>query len=168
MQHLPAKQSFKTTAWVLKRRELSILSVGLLIGLSFLVLPILASWFARIAVSSLVIIGAVVYTFYQPQPGRTIEQVVFDWLSFRNRKRRYMRGGTYLDHGIRITHVQAKPQAAPRMFDFSLRLPGEWRPSNSELVMMAVSLFSFIVFSAWIGTGGIEQMQRIISGIGAL
>ncbi len=177
---IPAKTSFKTTAFGVRARELVIAGGAGFVGLAILALPV-GSIFIRIVVMAGLSGAGILYAFWRVDRTWSIEEYLFNRWKYGIRSRRFVKGGSLFE-GVSIgvgpygsglssglggnvsTGVAGKPR---REFPFSgwektlFWLPESWEPhSNTELTGMVLSVFALVVFLAWVGTtGGVSALE---------
>jgi hypothetical protein len=177
---IPAKTSFKTTAFGVRPRELVIAGGAGFIGLSVLAVPI-GSIFLRILLMAGLFAAGFTYAFWRIGRIWTIEEYAFMRLKYRSRARRFTKGGSSLHFGAGLEeaaetgpgekHAEERVRA-PAIHN---EIPGEpgasreplfWLPprlspqSNSQLAGVALAAFSVVVFLAWMAaTDGVQDVQ---------
>jgi hypothetical protein len=177
---IPAKTSFKTTAFGVSPRELIITGSAGFIGLAFLAVPI-GSIFLRILFMAGLFAAGFTYAFWRIGRIWTIEEYAFNRLKYRSRAHRFIKGGSSIQFSgdpeqaaeTSPGEKDAKEQArAPAIREeiagkpAVTREPLFWLPqslspqSNSQLVGVALGVFSIAVFLTWMAaTDGVQDVQ---------
>jgi hypothetical protein len=184
---IPAKTSFKTTAFGVRPRELIIAAGAGFIGLSVLAIPI-GSIFLRIILMAGLFAAGFTYAFWRIGRIWTIEEYAFMRLKYRSRARRFINGGSSVhfgagleqavetDPGEKDAKERARATGSRREIagtPAASREPLFWLPqrlspqSNSQLAGAALAAFSVAVFLAWMAaTDGVQDVQVHLKLIG--
>jgi hypothetical protein len=177
---IPAKTSFKTTAFGVSPRELVIAGGAGFIGLAVLAVPI-GSIFLRIIFMAGLFAGGFTYAFWRIGRIWTIEEYAFNRLKYRSRPHRFIKGASSLQFGAGLEQAaETSPdekdmEEGARVPVIRREIPREpaasreplfWLPprlspqSNSQLVGVALSVFSIAVFLTWMATtAGVQDVQ---------
>jgi hypothetical protein len=183
---IPAKTSFKTTAFGVRARELIIAGGAGFLGLAVLALP-LGSIFIRILVMAALFSAGILYAFWRVERAWNIEEYLFNRWKYGLRSRRFVKGGVArntanqfegasidegaLGWGLSPNLEQNTPEAAngkaaregpPSGWErVIVWLPEGWGPhSNGELAGRVLTGLALVVFLAWVATtGGVPAIQ---------
>jgi hypothetical protein len=177
---IPAKTSFKTTAFGVRPRELVITGGAGFIGLAVLAVPT-GSIFLRILLMAGLFAAGFTYAFWRIGRIWTIEEYAFMRLKYRSRARRFIKSGSShqfsndLEQAAETSPGKKDAKERARATGSRREIAGEpaasreplfWLPqrlspqSNSQLAGVALAAFSVAVFLTWMAaTDGVQDVQ---------
>jgi len=163
---LPPRTDFRATQWGFTTRDFGIAIGGVLLGLLQIIVPY-AGIFVRLVAFTLIVLTAMVLAFWRIEKVYTIEEfVLFRIRQWRGYRHVYLKDGAEFNRlGQYANPAEKATPTAPGRVLFMLP---EWLvpKSNQDLVYSALSIVTFVAFISWVGTGGVEEAQRIVQNFG--
>lgn len=166
MPKITPRTNFQATQWGFTTRDFAIIGVGFLLAIAQVITPY-ASIFIRLIIFAVVVLGSVTFAFWRVDRVLTIEEYLVNkfkyWRGVRNAYTKtgaeYLSRRSYTDYSSEDT-AKLTPTARGKVL---WRLPAWLTPeSNQDLVFTTLSVFFILAFTAWVGAGGIEEMQVLV------
>lgn len=163
---LPSKASYDITSFGITRRELAIAASGILLSLGILVTP-WASIFIRMLLAVVVFAGTVLLALWRVHGVWTLEGYALNQIKFFLRNRRYIRGGA---SSAELGRYQRRAEETQRQSAQQVQplnwLPSQFSPGNNRALLASVlSVASFSLLLAWVGTDGVREMQLLLEAL---
>ena len=178
MNKLPPRTDFDATQWGFTTRDFGIAIGGIFLGILQVITPY-ASIFIRLILFAIIVIAGAVFAFWRVDKVYTLEEYLINLVEqWRGHRRVYTKDGADIDvlHPYsNIVTGDADTQKIERIRKITPTAPGKvlfiiprWfvPKSNEDLLYSALSIFSFVLFISWIGTGGVKDAQNLMINFG--
>jgi len=169
MNKIAPRTDFQATQWGFTTRDFGITITGVLLGILQVITPY-ASIFVRLVLFAFIVLSAVVLAFWRVDKVFTLEEYFINRIKqWRGAREVYTKDGAafknlgqYHNPPLAVDEIpKTNSTASGHVIGI---LPAWLTPkSNQDLLFSALSIFSFVIFVAWVGTGGVQDAQVLLS-----
>ena len=156
MQEVPPLIERPKTVIGVGARELIVLAVFVVLGLSMFLFPV--SFVLQIGLGTLWVgVGAAAAFGRDPHSGKTLEAYLADRLRFAGRERFWQRGAGAMG-ASEASWAAAQERSRPKAWTRSRRIEIQALPLTAGLWLKIVSLAVLVALMAWIWLGGLQEI----------
>jgi hypothetical protein len=168
MTKIAPRSDFQATQWGFTTRDFGITITGFLLGILQVITPYVSIFF-RLVFFAVIVLSAVVIAFWRVDKVFTLEEYLLKRIRLQRGAREvFTKDGAAFDNLQQYHNPPISEKSAPKTNPSASGhvigvLPGWLTPrSNQDLLFSALSVLSFVVFIAWIGTSGVADAQTLL------